>query len=137
MILGGVALSTLVISTDGNGQNPLPVAAMVLLVALITGLVSALLAWIVRTILLAITASAIITELLFILYFVCRVAFSQHVDDHAFEELYLLPLVFAVYTAPAVLFSTIGSARLANRLYQKRGGRCDHHTRSALRGLTQ
>ena len=90
-----------------------------LLVALITGAVSFALAGPVRSILLAMAASGVITELLFVLYFVCRVAFSEHVDDHAFEELYLLPLVFALYTAPTVLFSTIGFGRLANRFYRR------------------
>jgi hypothetical protein len=119
LALGGAALSTLFFSTDGNGQNPFPVGAGMLLVALITGAVSFALAGPVRSILLAMAASGVITELLFVLYFVCRVAFSEHVDDHAFEELYLLPLVFALYTAPTVLFSTIGFGRLANRFYRR------------------
>lgn len=119
LIIGGAGLSTLFVSTDGNGQNPLPVAAGMLLVVLITGLVSFVLARFVRTTLLAIAASVIITDLLFILYFVCRVAFSQHVHDHAFEELYLLPIVFVVVTAPTVLLSSIGFGRFASRFYQR------------------
>ena len=120
LVIGGAGLSTLFVSTDGNGQNPLPVAAGMLLVVFITGLVSFVLARFVRTILLAIAASVIITDLLFILYFVCRVAFSQHVHDHAFEELYLLPFVFVVVTAPTVLLSSIGFGRFASRFYQRK-----------------
>jgi hypothetical protein len=119
-IIVGAGISTLFVSTDGNGQNPLPVAAGMLLVVCITGLVSFVLARFVRTVVLAIAASIVITDLLFILYFVCRVAFSQHVHDHAFEELYLLPVVFVVVTAPTVLFSSIGFGRLAGRFYQRK-----------------
>jgi hypothetical protein len=44
---------------------------------------------------LVVLGSAAIAELLFLLYFVCRVAFSEHLHPHASEELYLLPIVFA------------------------------------------
>ena len=120
LILIGAGISTLFVSTDGNGQNPLPVAAIMLLVVFITGLVSFVLARFVRTVPFAIVASIIITDLLFILYFVCRVAFSQHVHEHADEELYLLPVVFIVYTAPTVLLSSIGFGRFASRFYQRK-----------------
>src|SRR5438876_1099820 len=90
LIIGGAGLSTLFVSTDGNGQNPLPVAADMLLVVFITGAVSFALAWFVRTIPLAVVASIVITDLLFVLFFVCRIAFSQHVHDHAAEEAFLL-----------------------------------------------
>jgi hypothetical protein len=33
LIIGGATLSTLFLSTDGNGQNPLPVAAGMLLLS--------------------------------------------------------------------------------------------------------
>lgn len=120
VIIGGAGITTLVVSSDGNGQNPLPVAAQVLLVVLITGLVSFVLARLVRTVPLAVVASTTITDLLFILYFVCRVAFAQHLDDHASEELYLLPVVFVVYTAPTVLLSSIGFGRFASRFYRRK-----------------
>jgi CHASE2 domain-containing sensor protein len=120
LIFGGAGLSTLFISTDGNGQNPIPVAAGMLLVISVVGVVSFALAWFVRTVPLAIVGSAAITELGFLLYFVCRVAFSQHVHDHAAEGLYLLPIVFAVVTAPTVLLSSIGFGRWASRVYQRR-----------------
>ena len=120
LIVGGVGLSTLFISADGNGQNPLPVAAGMLLVVLVVGVVSFTLAWFVRTVPLAVLGSAVITELVFLLYFVCRVAFSEHLHPHASEELYLLPIVFAVVTAPTVLLSSIGLGRLASRIYRTR-----------------
>jgi len=120
LILGGVGLSTLFISTDGNGQNPLPVALGMLLVVLVTGVVVFVLARFVRTVPLAVLGSAAITELLFLLYFVCRVALSEHLDPHVSEELYLLPIVFAVVTAPTVLLSSIGLGRLASRVYRTR-----------------
>jgi hypothetical protein len=119
LILGGAGLSTLFVSTDGNGQNPLPVAAEMGLVVLVTGVVSFGLGWLVRSLLLAIVGSATITELAFLLYFVCRVAYGKHLHPHAEEELYLLPVVFAVATAPTVLLSSIGFGRVASRVYRR------------------
>lgn len=113
-------LSTLFISTDGNGQNPLPVAVGMLLVLAITGAVSFSLAWFIRTTSLSIVASIGITELVFLLYFVSRIAFSTHLDSHATEELCLLPLVFAVVTAPTILLSSIGFGRVASRVFQRK-----------------
>src|SRR5436190_3498421 len=89
LIIGGAGLSTLFVSTDGNGQNPLPVAAGMLLVVFITGLVSFGLAWFVRSVPLAATVSVVVADLLFVLYFVCRFAFSQQVHEHGNEELIL------------------------------------------------
>jgi hypothetical protein len=70
LIVGGAGLSTLFVSTGGNGQNPLPVAASMLLVVLVIGAVSFALAWFVRTAPLVMVGSAVITELAFLLYFV-------------------------------------------------------------------
>src|ERR1041385_7086257 len=115
LILGGAGLSTLFVSTDGNGQNPLPVAAGMLLVVLLTGAVSFILGWFVRTVPLAIVASVVITDVLFVIFFVCRFAFSQQPHRHGNEELILLPIVFVVATAPTVLLSSIGFGRFASR----------------------
>ena len=120
LIVAGAALSTLFISTDGNGQNPLPVAAGMLLVVFITGLVSFGLAWFIRSVPFAVMSSVVITDLLFVLYFVGRVAYSQHVHDHAGEEAFLLPIVFVVVSAPTVLLSCIGFGRFASRVYQRK-----------------
>ncbi len=119
LILGGAGLSTLFVSTDGNGQNPLPVAATMGFVVLVTGTVSFVLAWPVRSLPLAIIGSAAITELAFLLYFVCRVAYGEHLHPHAEEELYLLPIVVAVTAAPTVLLSSIGFGRVASRVYRR------------------
>lgn len=73
LILGGAGLSTLFVSTDGNGQNPLPVAAGMGLVVLIAGAVSFALGWLVRSLPLAIVGSAAITELAFLLGTSCAV----------------------------------------------------------------
>jgi len=119
LIVAGILASTLFVSTDGNGQNPMPIAAGMLLLVFITGLVSFGLALFIRSVPFAFFFSLVIMELLFVLFFVCRVAFSEHVDRHVQEELYLLPLVFAVYTAPTVLLSCIGFGRLAGRLFKR------------------
>jgi hypothetical protein len=118
LIIGGAGISTLFVSTDGNGQNPLPVAAGMLLVVFVTGFISLVLAKFVRTAPLAIVASATITDLLFVLYLLCRLAFSRHVHEHADEEAFLVPVIFVVETAPTVLLSSIGFGRLANRSYR-------------------
>ena len=119
LIVGGAGLSTLFVSTDGNVQNPLPVAAGMGLVVLVTGAVSLALGWVVRSLPLAIIGSVAITELGFLLYFVCRVAYGKHLHPHAEEELYLLPLVFAVDTAPTILPAAIGFGRIASRVYRR------------------
>ena len=87
----------------GNGQNALPVVAGMLTVALVIGAVSFALARFVRTVPLAILGTADITKLGFLLYFVCRVAFSQRLHEHVNEELHLLPVVFGVVTAPTIV----------------------------------
>ena len=120
LIVAGAALSTLFISTDGNGQNPLPIVAGMLLVVFITGLVSFGLAWFIRSVPFAVMSSVVITDLLFVLYFVSRVAYSRHVHDHAGEEAFLLPIVFVVVSAPTVLLSCVGFGRFANRVYQRK-----------------
>jgi hypothetical protein len=106
------------ISTDGNGQNPLPVAGSMLSVAFVTCLVAFALGWFVRSVPLAVAATVVITDLLFGVYFVSRVAYRQQVHDHAAEEAFLLPVVFVVVTAPTVLLSAIGAGRFASRLFQ-------------------
>ena len=120
LIVGGAGLSTLFVSTDGNGQNPLPVAAGMGLVLLLTGAGSFAIGRVVRSLPLAIVGSVAIMELGFLLYFVCRVAYGKHLHPHAEEELYLLPIVFAVATAPTVLLSSIGFGRVASRVYRRR-----------------
>jgi hypothetical protein len=119
LVFGGFGLSTLFIATDGNGQDPVPVAAEMLFVVAVTGAVSFALASIVRTAPLAILASMVVTELVFLLYFVSRIALSAQVYEHPFEELNLLPFVFAVMTAPIILLSSIGFGRVASRAFRR------------------
>ena len=120
LILTGVGFSTLFISTDGNGQNPLPVAAGMLFISLIVGAVSFVLARFIRSLPLSITASIFTCDLLFVFYFVCRFAFSKQVLEHGNEELILLPIVFVVVTAPTILLGSIGFVRIASRFYQRK-----------------
>ena len=120
LILVGAGFSILFVSTDGNGQNPLPVAAGMLLVVLVTGLVSFFFGCFVRTLPLAILASVVVTDMLFVLYFVRRVAFAPRLPEHAGEEAFLLPIVFVVDTAPTVLLSSIGFGRLASRVFRRK-----------------
>jgi hypothetical protein len=117
LILTGAGISILFVSTDGNGQNPVPVAGGMLIVVLVTGVVSFLLTRFFRSLGLAIIASVIITDLLCILYELRTLASSK--DPYAAEMALLLPIVFVVDTAPAVLFSSIGFGRLASRFWQR------------------
>src|SRR5438105_2830438 len=119
LILAGACMSILFVSTDGNGQNPVPVAGTMLIVVLVTGSVSFLLARLVRSLSLAIISSVIITDLLFILYVISDVAYSRKTDPHAAEMISLLPVVLVVVTAPTVVLSSIGFVRLAHRIYQR------------------
>jgi hypothetical protein len=117
LIFLGTALSVLFVSTDGNGQNPLPVAAIMMGGALITGFVSVLLARFLRSTLSAIVASIVMTDLLFVLLFMVPVAYSPTADEKGFGalEFPLWIIVIVVSTAPMVLFTSIGFVRLAIR----------------------
>jgi hypothetical protein len=117
LILVGAGISILFISTDGNGRNPVPVAGEMMIVVLGTGVVSFLLAGIVRTLPLAIIASAIITDLLFILYAEGQLNASS--DPYAWEAAIMFPIIFVVETGPTVLLSAIGFGRLSRRLWQR------------------
>jgi hypothetical protein len=118
LILTGAGLSILFISTDGNGQNPVPVAGGIMLLVLATGVISFLLARIVRTLPLAIIASAIITDLLFVVYGLNQMNSSR--DPYAGEMALLFPIVFVFDTGPTVLLCSIGFGRLASRFWQRR-----------------
>jgi hypothetical protein len=118
LILTGTGMSTLFVSTDGNGQNALPVAGGMILIALATGLVSFLLARIVRTVPLSIIASAIITDLLLVWYGLCRLDSST--NPYAGEMAMLFPIVFVVATGPTVLLSSIGFGRLSSRFWRRK-----------------
>lgn len=120
LILMGAGMSILFVSTDGNGQNPIPVVGTMLIVVLVTGLVSFFLARLVRSLPLAIIGSIVITDLLFIFYVISYVAYSRKTDPHASEMISLLPVVLVVVTAPTVVLSSIGFVRLASRFYQRK-----------------
>lgn len=118
LIIFGAGASTFFISTDGNGQNSVPVAAGILFVVIINGLASFFFARFSQSVIHSIAASAIVTDFLFVLYFVCRF-YLQHGHEHGKEELVLLPIVFAVVTAPTVILASIGFGRIAGRFYRR------------------
>ncbi|MGA2541509.1 MAG: hypothetical protein ABSG78_08080 [Verrucomicrobiota bacterium] len=118
LILTGAGMSILFISTDGNGQNPVPVARGIMFLVLVTGLISFLLARIVRTLPLAIIASFLITDMLSVLYGVRSL--NSSTDPYAYEAAMMFPIIFVVATGPTVLLSSIGFGRLAGRFWQKR-----------------
>jgi len=117
LILTGAGLSILFISTDGNGQNPVPVAGGIMLLVLATGVISFLLARIVRTLPLAIIASFLITDMLFIVYGVRSL--NSSTDPYAYEAAMMFPIIFMVETAPTVALSSIGFGRLASRFWRR------------------
>jgi hypothetical protein len=117
LILAGAGISTLFLSV-GNGQNPVPVAAGLIFVVLVTGLISFLFAIIVRTVPLAIVASVIITDMLFILWVEHDLSSSS--DPYADEAIMMFPIIFLVATSPTVVLASIGFGRLAGRFWRKR-----------------
>jgi len=118
LILTGAGISTLFVTTDGNGRNPVPVAEEMMILVLFIGLVSFLLARIVRTIPLAIIASVIITDMLSILWGEHQLRSFQ--GPYADEAIMMFPIIFLVETAPAVLLSSVGFGRLASRFWRNR-----------------
>ena len=120
LILMGAGMSILFVSTDGNGQNPIPVAGTMMTVVLVTGLVSFLLARFIRSIVIAIVASIVITDMLFALVVIWPIAYSPTTDKYAMEMGPLIPIIIVVSTAPTVVLSSIGFGRLASRFYQRR-----------------
>ncbi|QDS93562.1 hypothetical protein FF011L_23320 [Roseimaritima multifibrata] len=91
-----------------------------LLLALVAGVVSFIMARLIPTLPLAVTATAIITDLLFLIYFMCSVAFRGHADPHLAEAYLLIPIVFTIVTAPLVGLSSLGIGRIANRYFYAR-----------------
>lgn len=118
IILAGVLLSSLIVAFDGNGQSVLSAALVMLFVAAVTGMIAFIVARFARTPARASAATFIITELLFLLGILYALLNSRSGREHAAEELSLVPVVFLVCTAPAILLSSIGFARLALRFYQ-------------------
>jgi hypothetical protein len=119
LILIGAGISILFISMDGNGQNPVPVTVGIMIVVLVTGAVSFLLARFIHSLLFAIIASAIITDLLCIVYCVRDLAYHSK-DEYAGEAALMIPIIFTVAAAPTLLLSAVGFGRLASRFWSKR-----------------
>jgi hypothetical protein len=119
LILIGAGISVLFISSDGNGQNPVPVAGYILVVVLVAGAVSFVLARFSRSLALVITASVILTDLLFVVCEVCYFAYYS-TDAYAGEAARMFPVVFTVEAAPAIVLASIGFGRFARRFWQKR-----------------
>ena len=113
----GVLATTFFVSYDGGGQNPFYVLLWILVVALVVGVVSFVIARLVSTLTLAVIATAIITDLLFLTYFMYRIAFQPDGDPHATEAYLLIPIVFTIVTAPLVGLSSFGIGRIANRYF--------------------
>jgi hypothetical protein len=130
-ILLGAGLSILFVSTDGNGRNPLPVAAQALVFVAVNGLVSFIDARFIRSVPAIVIASIFVTDLIFVLLIVLPAIFSPLSDaGEQREKVILAPVVFVVYTAPMVVLSSIGFARVWHRFYQKNSHR--PHSRNKL-----
>ena len=120
LIAGGIALSYFGASTDDESPLPASQLAHGLLSVLVTGLTSFVVARYFRRIILAITASIIITLCLIAVYFLCAVRFSESFRGWDLISLVLLPIVMAGNAAPAVVPSAIGFGRLARRCYDRK-----------------
>ncbi len=61
-------------------------------------------------------ASAVVTDMVFVTWGVCDLAYLS-TDKYAGEGASMLPIIFVVGTAPAVLLASIGFGRLAKRFW--------------------
>ncbi|PNY34558.1 hypothetical protein C2E31_22915 [Rhodopirellula baltica] len=104
-------------SSNGGGQNLLHVLTLMLFIASVASIVSFIIARWVATLALAVAASAVITDLLFMIYFMYSIAYRDSADPHAVEAYLLIPIVFTVVTAPLVGLSSFGIGRIANRYF--------------------
>ena len=121
MITGaGVLMTAYFVLSDGGGQNPFYVLLWTLLITLAVGGISFIIARMVSTLALAVTATAIITDLLFLTYFMYSIALRPDADPHATEAYLLIPIVFTVVTAPLLGLSSFGFGRIANRYFSTR-----------------
>lgn len=115
----GVLATTFFVSSDGGGQDPIYVLLWMLLVALVVCVVSFGIARMVSTFALAVIATAVITDLLFLTYFMYSIAVKPDRDPHATEAYLMIPIVFTIVTLPSVGLSSFGFGRIANRYFHR------------------
>jgi len=121
LILLGAGLSVLFVSTDGNGQNPLPVAAGALVFVAVNSLVSLSASRFIRNVPATVIASIFVTDLIFVLLIILPAIHSPLSDvGEQRERVILAPIVLVVYTLPMVVLSSIGFVRIWSRFYQKK-----------------
>jgi len=117
-IVIGAGISIFFVSGSGNGQNPVPVAGEIAIVVLANGLVSFLIARFVTKLPVAIIESAILTNILFIVYSVRDLAYNSS-DKYAGEAALMFPTIFTVSAAPTIVLGSIGFGRMAGRFWRK------------------
>jgi len=119
LIIAGIALSVLFVSAD-NAEPPLSALVQMLFFVAITAVVSFAISRFIPNKLGAVFASVLITDLSLALLLIVPEIFSPHADPHEHQEmLSLWPIVTAVYTAPLVVFCSLGFVSLAKRLSNK------------------
>ena len=106
----GLLITTVFVSSNGFLSG----LSLAVLIAAMTCLVSFCYASIVRTLPLAVVASAVTTDLVFLIYFMSQIAWGPH-DSHAVEAYLLIPILFVLVTAPGVGASSLGFGRIAHR----------------------
>jgi O-antigen/teichoic acid export membrane protein len=115
LISAGGLVTLLFMSTDGNGQNPLPLLVPVGIGLLINGIVGCLLGRFIKSRWLASISAMIITEQVYVLAAMYLTLARASNDPHYGEELSMIPVVLVVFTTPMVILSSIGFVRLASR----------------------
>lgn len=123
LILGGIALSALLVSANSKVQGALRAIPILLMLALITGSVCLLVARLIRTRLLAILVSVVIVEVLLVLFAVSQASNHWKSGDHAEEELAMVPMLLILVTAPTVVLAAVGFCRIASRFFQERAAK--------------
>ena len=118
LILVGAVLTGLMIGLSDHGQPAFSVAWQMLQLLAFNGLLSFLIARLVRSNFLAILGTVIITIMLIELWGLWSI--NRSTDKYADEMGPLIAILALVYTLPVAVLGSIGFVRLASALYQKR-----------------
>lgn len=118
LILVGVGVTGMI--SLATGSSLLRVVVGLTIYVAIIGLVSFLVARLVRGKLLAIAFSVVIIELLLVLSVIWPIANSPSADKYAVEAWPLIVMLGIFYTAPLVVLASIGFVGLAGTFYQRK-----------------
>jgi hypothetical protein len=135
LIVAGGALSGVIIGSTGEGQGGLQVLRGILQLLVLVGLVSSLIAWLLRRNVIAVLASISVNIIAVALFAVWPIAYRA-TDRYVAEMGPLIVIISVVYALPVIVLSTIGCVRLVNSAFRQRDIRRDILSKST-RGASQ